>query len=508
MSDYVYGTTLSYRDYLQARSFERSFHAAIQTQTRSMIASAEELHRERISSNEAIAGRIEGRLQDVSAALSSGFEDISMRLDDLSSDVRELNATCHWGFTNLLAVVTSVNDSLQALIRISKSPAQTWAYEQFEIARDAYRQDLFPEAVQYLERAIGGFGANTGYRLEHRFHFLLGTIRLGSTKHTDTAILDLSLAEQSFLNAARYARRDNPKEAGHAFLAAGWAAYCQGKMDLAREHTLAAAESHPQLAEAHFQVAKVLMHVGDAGAALPPLRRAIGLDRRYALKAASDGDFQAHEAKLDMFLETLRGEASTRAKDALEDLHKKIQRTAAIDVPPYSFAVYGDLSAARADLTAATQAHRAGTFFGLLDAISHCANGVASTGAARSAFEASVNAICSSRLQDIAARTSELEGPVPTKESETLANVAMVIGLIVSMAFGCHAYKGTPGFFSGIGAWITQMFWGLVASGVIAAVLYQIQKGLTRNARERELGALREEEATRGAVLQALAALP
>ncbi|TLU53196.1 MAG: tetratricopeptide repeat protein, partial [Chlorobium sp.] len=124
----------------------------------------------------------------------------------------------------------------------------------------------------------------------------------------DMSLYDLAKAEESFLTAARYGKTDYPHDAGRAFLSAGWAAYCQGKMKEALAHTEQAMALHPEMGEVFFQASKVQMALGNVESALPMLAKAIDIDRFYALKAAGDGDFQQHDAQLRGFLEALRKE--------------------------------------------------------------------------------------------------------------------------------------------------------------------------------------------------------
>lgn len=268
MSNYVFDTSSSYSDYLQAGTLERGLKGQISSSAKSIIASNEELHSENVSV-----------LRDISSSVAAGFESVSLEIGDLSAEIRELNATFHWGFSELLTEAGRINDSLEELVRLAKTPAQTWAYEQFEIARDADRKGLHEEALEYLNRAINGYGGQTGYNLEYRFHFLLGRIRLGSFRNYFTEIVRLPEAERSFLYAARYAAQDAPGEAAQALLAAGWAAYCQGEVTKAGEHTRKALSLDPDLAEAYFQLAKISAHIDNVEDALAPLRQAIALDR-------------------------------------------------------------------------------------------------------------------------------------------------------------------------------------------------------------------------------------
>ncbi len=315
MSNYVWGSHLSHADYLQAKSFVSDVKSAtreagrkvsmdISRQTRDIIASNESLHREHIEMLNASTDRTVGALND-------GFERLSYSMDagfdQISSGISELNATFHWGFGAILASIGHMNDTLSELVKIAKTPVQTVAFNHFEIARDAFRQGLYRESLEELDKAISGDHTSAGYKLEWRFHQMKGTLQLGFAD-CDMSLYDLPKAEESFLTAARYGKTDYPHDAGRAFLSAGWAAYCQGKMKEALAHTEQAMDLHPDMGEVFFQASKVEMALGNVESALPLLAKAIDLDRFYALKAAGDGDFQQHDAQLRSFLEALRKE--------------------------------------------------------------------------------------------------------------------------------------------------------------------------------------------------------
>ena len=315
MSNYVWGTSLSHHDYLQAKSFVSDVQSAtrnaakkvsmdISRQTRDIIASNESLQREHLELLNASTDRTVGALND-------GFERLSYSMDAgfdrLSEGISELNATFHWGFGAVLASLGHMNDTLSELVKIAKTPVQTVAFEHFEIARDAFRKRLYRESFEELDKAIFGDHTSAGYKLEWRFHQMKGTLQLGFAD-CDMSLYDLAKAEESFLTAARYGETDYPHDAGRAFLSAGWAAYCQGKMKQALAHTEQAMALHPEIGEVFFQASKVQMALGDVASALPMLAKAIDIDRFYALKAAGDGDFQQHDAQLRSFLDALRKE--------------------------------------------------------------------------------------------------------------------------------------------------------------------------------------------------------
>ena len=197
MSHYVHGSSLSYIDYLQARSFTDSVDTRISRENSRLIATVEELRESSSGAVEVLGDQFVACLTEIGAQISDGLA--------------EVNATLEWGFSEILVELGEMNTSLTDLIQLAKTPVQTWAYNQFEIARDAFRQRLYPEALEYALRSINGHGDNTGYTLEYRFHFLVGTIYMGSFRNSEPELLDLAKAERSFLNAGRYASSHHPK---------------------------------------------------------------------------------------------------------------------------------------------------------------------------------------------------------------------------------------------------------------------------------------------------------
>ncbi len=277
----------SYVDYLKLQAAEHNHEALegirydVRSQFTELIATEKQLSDE-------LGAHINKAADQITTTLENGFVGIYCKLTDIEGQLTEIKSTLHWGFSEVIAQLGGVNAKLEDLLKISKSPAQTWAYNQFEIARDAIRQKLYPEALEHVTRAIDGLGDNPGYALDHRFHFIKGLVCLGSFKNFDPLVVDQSEAESSFLKAARYARHDNPKDSARAFVCAGWASYCQGNMVDAEEHTLAALELNPSFGEANYQIAKIRAHQGffDSGASF--LKRAIYLDKGYAFKSCAD----------------------------------------------------------------------------------------------------------------------------------------------------------------------------------------------------------------------------
>ena len=341
----LFGSKLSYVDYLVAHEFVgdiasatrdsgQSLSMAISRQTRDVIASNEALAHENIRATEIAAGQITDAMNsgfgELSATMQDGFSLVTYELQGISSGIAELNASFHWGFGQMIAEMGRMNDALTELIKIAKTPVQTAAFNHYEIARDAFRQRLYQECLDSLDKAINGDHTSSGYRLEWRFHQMKGTLHLGFV-NGDMALVNHAAAEESFALAARYAKTDSPAYAAQAFLSAGWAAYCQGKMKEALAYTEQALTINPNLGEALFQAAKVRMALGEIDAALPILSKAIDVDCFYTLKAAGDGDFQRHDEKLRGFLEAMRDEKYNAAvplvKEALSQFRFWLEKT-------------------------------------------------------------------------------------------------------------------------------------------------------------------------------------
>jgi formylglycine-generating enzyme required for sulfatase activity/tetratricopeptide (TPR) repeat protein len=332
MSYYVWGSQLSYKDYLQTKNFVSDVSSATRNAGRAVSMEISRQTREVIASNEAMARDNIRAIESNTDAINTGFDRLSYGIDNISSGISDLNATFHWGFGEAIASLGHMNDALSELIKIAKSPIQTVAFNHFEIARDAYRQGLYQEALDELEKAIAGDHTSAGYKLEWRFHQMKGTLQLGFVG-ADMSLVDLAKAEASFLQAARYGKSDYPEDAGRAFLSAGWAAYCQGNMKEALAHTEQAIVLNPRMGEGFFQAAKVQMALGQVDTALPLLAKAIDLDQFYSLKAAGDGDFQKYDEQLRRFLEALRKEkyrqSVTMVKAALDKIRLWVENAEA-----------------------------------------------------------------------------------------------------------------------------------------------------------------------------------
>jgi tetratricopeptide (TPR) repeat protein len=362
LSGYSKGVRLQYRDYLQAKSLVgditdsvKKVEYSISESSREMIGTMEQIHKRGYG---LVAASISEAGSQISESLSEGFETVSWNLDEISEGIDALNAKFDWGFGRMIA-------GIGELVAIAKTPAETWAHEQYEIARDAIRRGLYPEAVEALLKAVDGHGDHVGYKLEYRFHHMLGILYLGDVENTDPAILDLVKAEASFLTAARYAKTDHPNESGIALTAAGWAAYCRGRPEEAESHTQKAIAMHHQHGEAFYQLGKIQMYMERPREAIPNLRRAAELDAHYTIRAATDPDYLKYETDLQNLLDALRQEAERLATASIGEAKCQL---ATLEEWRAEKVFEPEMTLLDTAFVEAQRAHSANTFLGYLDA--------------------------------------------------------------------------------------------------------------------------------------------
>lgn len=441
MSYYVHSSSLSYVDYLQALAFEKSFTTTIRTESRRIVASVDQLHADHAQSFNLMGG--------IAAELSSGFERLEVRLQRVGESIDEMRAEFHWGMCELLASMGRMNDSLDHLLRLSRTPAQTWATEQFAIACDAVRRGLHREALETLDRAIGGHGSNAGYRLDHRFHHLKGLVLLGSAANYDRTIVDHARAEAAFLDAHRYAMADMPREAAKNLVCAGWAAYVQGEVERASTHTKAGLTLDPTSPEAFFQLAKCEMHSGHPEAAEAPLKAACSMDPQYALKAPADGDFQRYQANTNRVLRSLRDEACATAEAVLHSAHEAVGGATATRCAGYALRELTSLDAVQMSVATAAKHLSSSTYHGALLAESESDRALDMVRQAVRSFVQAAQGRIETQLKDALARHENARSAIQGgKHMEVLIWFSFAF-MILAMPISCSAdgFDNTIGLF-------------------------------------------------------------
>jgi tetratricopeptide (TPR) repeat protein len=284
MFSYAYDPQLSYTDHLRLRD----------------------------SMNKAVRPVVVGQALNTMAVMAN-----TAAVAAVGAEVRAVREALDWGFSSVLDHLAQMNTSLEELQRIARSPAQVAAYEQFDLARENFRNRLYPECLQRLRYAIHGEKAanSKGLVEEWRFHLLEADVYLGCP---DRSLINLPKAEQSYLSAARYARASFPVAASMAMHGACNAAYAQGKMSEAERYGKDACNLAPQRTEPILMLARVHCCLKRLREAFPLLKQAVKLDISCAEKIPNDPDFRRFSLTATDFWKSWMAEAQRDATNAIQ----------------------------------------------------------------------------------------------------------------------------------------------------------------------------------------------
>lgn len=284
----------SWSKYLQNQAYVDDINSEISRSTREQVASIEALSRDNIRVNKSV----EAAVRQVEVAVWS-----------VDQSIQRLDSTFKWGFSTLIALVGSLGESVEELIRIAKIPNRIRAYEYYIDSRDAYGRNIFPEAGAAIEKALSGdVQSTTGYRLDWRFFHQKALVNLGGKGELHRFVnLDVAGDCAAIAVGLAVSAGDLPG-ASVASFTASFADYCRQRHDSALEWAIKSINFDPEHSAAVFQCSKVLMALGKPRDALQYLLAAVVLDRRFVLKALdeSDGDFAPHRSIVTEAFEGLR----------------------------------------------------------------------------------------------------------------------------------------------------------------------------------------------------------
>ena len=303
---YTYRKNNSYRSYLKDKSHVDRIEMAIHTGIKKLV-----------TSNETLAQHQLKVIEKFGTEIPKGFMRISTSLDVIARNIKNLGSVCEYGFTQIDIQLNFIDNSINRLIEIAKTPDQTWALEQYSIAQDALRRNLVEDAIVYVNRAICGYRERPGYPLDHRFYMFRGLIRLGNYNNFTSTMIDLGAATEDFLLAAKYSEHDNPRDHARSLGLAGWASYCDGRMVDAERHMRKSIETYPGDDRSRFELSKLLFHIGKDNEALKQFSTVLRHDWKYGLRAGSDDDFLKYRNDVENIIKSY-------AKDLKRDISSLI----------------------------------------------------------------------------------------------------------------------------------------------------------------------------------------
>lgn len=305
-TEFDFGSSISYREYVATSRSIRRGEARIANERRGLIGTSEQFA--------AI-----GVLVEASTSDWQSHDRVRLRPAGEFRDDGSLSRSILSGVHSVLVSFGTVSDDIHKLVANSKSPAQTWPLNHFAVAREALERGLYREALQSIDYAIHGNSDHVGYSLDHRFHHLLGVLRLGLVGDPDSAgVIDLAHSETAFLTAARCAYTGRDKAL--SLVGAGIAMHYAGNARLAEAHFERALSHDSCFGEALYQSARLSMLNEDLLQAMQLLERAILSDAAYALRASFDPIFSSWQPEVEHVVRSAIREHASRSQELLDDL--------------------------------------------------------------------------------------------------------------------------------------------------------------------------------------------
>lgn len=198
----------------------------------------------------------------------------------------------------------TINESLELILNNVKNPSQIWAMEQFDIARKAFKNGHYEDAIAYINNAIQGSSSQTGYRLDHRFHYLRGLILFGDMQQKTGELVDYQRAQQAFETAAEYALTSSDRS--ECLCKAGLSACATGHHKQAYKIFHQACEADPSDALAHYLYACLNFQRGSDEQGQDYLKLAFMLDLDMVGIALNDPSSRFFADDLEVVIEHVR----------------------------------------------------------------------------------------------------------------------------------------------------------------------------------------------------------
>ena len=271
---------ISYGDFLRGRKLDGSIRYGIDTQNLDLIATHIQLAESGIA--------VEANQPERNFALLA--QNIGQLEKGQKETHGEITGTPNWGNSEILLSQGQLNTPLEELIKLTKSSANQWPYQQFDKARIEFGQHNYKQALQLVTHAINGQGKDQGIKNEFRFHYLTGIIRLGSFRNPAPDVVNPHLAQLAFLSAARFVEAAFPQDAGQALICAGRAALVSGDIEGAITHTRKGLKLLPSHSGGTYQLGRALFLKGSSREATEILAEAMILNVENALHACGDSD--------------------------------------------------------------------------------------------------------------------------------------------------------------------------------------------------------------------------
>ena len=335
---YKFSKDFNYRQYLEDKSHFDQLGLVIDERTQSIVGTSNQIQSAITNGiNEVSTGlsevnaglsQIASNIDHQTDVINQGFTRLEIGLDEVSSSIDDLRAVTEIGLSELVHTGRITNDLLEQLVTVVSTPEQTWAKEQFDLAKQCRDNELWPEAFEYIEKAITGADGRAGLKVEPTFYFFRGTLFLGVYKG-GYEFLDIVKAFDDFSACARYCAKNNDRIKGEALRYAGWCKYLQGDVKEAIKLLHESLSLNQDVAETHFLLAKMYCHKNDTSQAKKFFQDAIDRSPLYFNRSLRDKDFSTHRDLIYGWAEEVRSLLQQQLIKQIEthyqpNVHKKL----------------------------------------------------------------------------------------------------------------------------------------------------------------------------------------
>lgn len=248
--------------------------------------------KELIASNETLAERqlhvskeTAENLLNINDRISQGFEILSFNMMQIANSIDNLTSVCEIGLAAIVSELRSANSNLdqikellETIAKISASQNQYQAIEYYSNALTGVSRRMYRRALDDLECAISGYQGFRGYPYDHRFYKLRGKILLGLFEKTDSELVDIALARQSFLDASVHIDQEDVAECAQMLALAAWCSYCIGEFETAEAQYKFAVDKYDRHPGILIEYSRLLLQKGNKRRAREQFTRAMQLD--------------------------------------------------------------------------------------------------------------------------------------------------------------------------------------------------------------------------------------
>jgi tetratricopeptide (TPR) repeat protein len=322
---YQYSEDFDYRKYLEERSHTDRIVWSIDEQTSALVTGESSIvdaigRGASQISDSVLRGnkQVDDRLGEINTSIENGFTQISIDLNEISSDIHKLSVVCEYGFESLEFELKNINENLNRISDLLETPEQTWAIEQYKNAKICIERDLLEEANEYLSLAIHGDANHLGYKIEPAYHFTQGSIFAGDFGTANVKI-DLNTAVDAFVNCARLAKNIDLKMAKRALSKAAWLQYGQGNLEGAKKLWHKAVDIGISSSfEADFLLARTYLETGDQQTASEIFINAVINSPALGFRANNDPVFSKYTNEFNKWLIQAKSKIHSHLKDVVE----------------------------------------------------------------------------------------------------------------------------------------------------------------------------------------------